>query len=160
LETTSLLAPLLVAQAELARMDLFPNDDFSSQPFASTSRSQLQGSSSAGSFSFALDPSLSQQVGSSSRFGANYDSADDESVDEGSSDDDDDDDEDDSDSEDETDAEEEYRLEMTQGGGAKRKKGRPVAGLTEMLQDKGKGKGKETAQEGTFAGFDDGEELG
>lgn len=138
-------------------MDLFPNDDFGSQPFASTSRSQLPSSSSAASFNFALDPSLSQQVGSSSRLGANYDSGDDESVDEGSSSDDDDD-EDDSDSEDETDAEEEYRLEMAQGGGAKRKKGGPVAGLTEMLQDKGKGKA--TTQEGTFSGFDDGEELG
>lgn len=145
-------------------MDLFPNHDLGSQPFASTSRSQLPASSSAASFDFALDPSLSQPGGgSSSRLGANYDSEDDESVDEGSSDDDgDDDDDEDSDSEDETDAEEEYRLEMTQGGGAKRKKGGPVAGLTEMLQDKGKGKGKgkETAQEGTFAGFDDGEELG
>ncbi|ORY54996.1 hypothetical protein BCR35DRAFT_284512 [Leucosporidium creatinivorum] len=138
-------------------MDLFPNDDFSSQPLASTSRSLLP-SSSAASFDFALDPSLSQQVASSSRLGPSYDDdsdGGDESVEEDS---DDDDDDEDSDSDDETDAEEEYRLEMTQGGGAKRKKGGPVAGLTEMLQDKGKG--KETAQEGTFAGFDDGEELG
>lgn len=138
---------------------MFPDEDFNSQPVASTSQHRFQSSTS---FDLALDPSLTQASASGSgRRRADSSGADDDSVDE---DDDSQEEDDDDEDESETDAEEEYRATQTQGG-VKRKKGGMVAGLTEVLEDtsvgKGKGKGKAgEAGEGAGGYEDDGEELG